>query len=320
MGPKRPTVEDGSLFLPSFFVIGPPRTGTSWLHEVLQPHAVLPTTAKETRFFDTHFHRGFRWYSSHFRRPKEGQPIGEIAPTYFVSQEARQRISRLPSRARVLCIFRSPVERILSLYRLKSAYGFIPWSFEDALVNDPELLESSRYSTHLKAWQNVLGRENVMPALFDDLQKRPQSFVDEIADFVGIPRFKLSPAQVARVHASDSMTRPRNYLRTHNAMLFADWLKARRLNAIVTAFKRSPFIKYFLGGGRSFDQPSRELCLRLHEYFRPEVEALENLLDRDLSLWKELDEVQIAAAEGHSFRRDISRAVVGSRQTSRTAW
>jgi hypothetical protein len=34
-------VSDEGL-LPSFFVVGPPRTGTSWLHEVLRWHAVLP--------------------------------------------------------------------------------------------------------------------------------------------------------------------------------------------------------------------------------------------------------------------------------------
>src|SRR3954471_18360309 len=38
--------------LPSFFVIGPPRTGTSWLHQVLKDHAVLPRSTKETHFFD----------------------------------------------------------------------------------------------------------------------------------------------------------------------------------------------------------------------------------------------------------------------------
>ena len=108
-----------ALCMPSFFVIGPPRTGTSWLHEVLNQHTVLPSLSKETRFFDSHFRRGFHWYSSHFRHRCIGQPVGEIAPTYFASPDARERISRLPSAARVICIFRNPVERILSLYRLK---------------------------------------------------------------------------------------------------------------------------------------------------------------------------------------------------------
>ena len=45
---------DQNGLLPSFFIVGPPRTGTSWLHQVLQPHTCLPRV-KETRFFDERF-------------------------------------------------------------------------------------------------------------------------------------------------------------------------------------------------------------------------------------------------------------------------
>src|SRR5882724_7339456 len=54
---KSATNGDASV-LPSFFVIGPPRTGTSWLHEVLSKRASLSHPTKETRFFDRYFDRG----------------------------------------------------------------------------------------------------------------------------------------------------------------------------------------------------------------------------------------------------------------------
>jgi len=84
---------ESSRKLPSFFVIGPPRTGTSWLHNVLSQRAWLSSPTKETRFFDRHFHRGIDWYISHYRAADEGRRIGEIAPTYFASNEARERIA-----------------------------------------------------------------------------------------------------------------------------------------------------------------------------------------------------------------------------------
>src|SRR4051812_6874199 len=59
---------NGSFVLPSFFVIGPPRTGTSWLHEVLSKRVSLSHPTKETRFFDKHFDRGLEWYASHYRK------------------------------------------------------------------------------------------------------------------------------------------------------------------------------------------------------------------------------------------------------------
>src|SRR5579862_3274880 len=213
--------------LPSFFVIGPPRTGTTWLHSVLKDHTLVPNSTKETRFFDKHFHYGMRWYRGHYGKIARGRRMGEIAPTYFASPAARDRIARTIPAAKIVCAFRNPVERVLSLYRIKRAYGRIPWSFEQALARDPELLESSRYAFHLRAWQNTLGSDQVLACVYDDLQENPQAYVDRLNDFIGVPRFTLTPAQIEYIESSSGMTHPRNYYRTRSAILVADWLKAR---------------------------------------------------------------------------------------------
>ncbi len=275
--------------LPAFFVIGPPRTGTSWLHEILSEHAELPKHAKETRFFDSHFHRGLSWYQAHYSHSKSERPIGEIAPTYFASPDARKRIAQLIPNAKVICIFRNPVERILSLYRLKRAYGMIRWSFEEAIDKDPELTQSSKYATNLKAWQSDLGPELVLPTFYDDLCDDPQSYVDALADFIGIPRFTLTKSQLRQVHASKTMTHPRNYYWTRSATAIADRFKAWRLHTAVEEIKKSQLIKLFLGGGPAFADLSREVSLRVWELCRAEVEELEALLQRDLSAWKYYD-------------------------------
>src|SRR5438874_7151974 len=163
--------------LPDYFLIGPPRTGTSWLHSVLNEHTVLPTT-KETRFFDLHFHRGVDWYRAHYPSLTSNRPMGEVAPTYFASDQARERIALTVPDARIVCIFRDPVERIVSLYRLKRAYGMIPWTFEQAISRDPELMESGKYATNLKAWRRRLGAGQVLATVYDDLCNQPQAYVD----------------------------------------------------------------------------------------------------------------------------------------------
>jgi hypothetical protein len=271
---------------PSFFIIGPPRTGTSWLHEILKEHTLLPRLTKETRFFDTHFHRGAEWYRAHFQGSDRERVVGEVAPTYFASSEARERIANTVPGAKVVCIFRDPVDRVLSLYRLKRAYGMIPWSFEQAIVRDPELIESSKYASNLKEWQRTLGTNRVLPTIYDDMRDEPQSYIDSVVDFIGIPRFKLTSLQVRHIHASEAMTHPRSYYRTRSATAMADWFKARRLDRVVTTVKNSPLLKLFLGGGPPFTDPSHDVSLRLYEHFRPEVEELEVVLNRDFSQWK----------------------------------
>ena len=272
--------------LPSFFIVGPPRTGTTWLHEILRHRAILPRATKETRFFDIHFHRGLRWYQGHYPSSERAQVVGEVAPTYFASREACHRIQELIPTAKVVCIFRNPVERLVSLYRVKRAYGFIPWTFEEALRRDPELIESGRYATHLRGWQRAFGMHQVLTTFFDDLRSDPQQYVDTLADFLGIPRFTVPAHALRAIYTSETMTHPRSYHRTHRASLLADWLKARRLGHLVGMINRSPVRKLFLGGGAHFAQPTQELSKSVYELFDSEIEQLETMTNRDLSGWK----------------------------------
>jgi hypothetical protein len=288
-GYQREAESDLLQRLPSFFVIGPPRTGTSWLHNVLRQRAWLSDPTKETRFFDRHFDRGLEWYRSHYRQADSGRRIGEVAPTYFASPEARIRIARLMPQAKIVCTFRNPVDRVLSLYRLKRAYGLIPWSFDEALVQDPELMESSRYGTHFKAWLRTFESAQVMATIYEDMLSDPQGYLDQLTDFVDVPRVKLGPQQLKRVLNSESMTEPRNYRLTRGAAMLSEWARARRLDTVVAKAKGIGLIKFFVGGGPAFPPIALATREKLYALFRPEVEKLEELLHRDLSAWKSLE-------------------------------
>ena len=226
------------------------------------------------------------WYRAHYSAVNPARQVGEIAPTYFASSEACEHIALTVPHARVVCIFRNPVERVVSLYRVKCAYGMIPWDFKEALVRDPELLETSKYVSKLARWRNTLGPEQVLATVYDDLRNDPQSYVDRLTEFVGIPQFKLTSSQRNSVHASHLMTHPRSYTRTREATRIADWLKQRRLDRLVAVVRNSSLRRLFLGGGPPFSELTDDLAARLYDLFRPEVEQLEFILRRDLSAWK----------------------------------
>ena len=288
-GPVTATSANGNgtqHILPSFFIVGPPRTGTTWLHAVLSQSAWLSHPTKETRFFDKYFDRGLTWYRSHYKRANHGRAVGEVAPTYFASVKARERIAQVIPLAKIVCTFRDPVERVVSLYRLKRAYGWISWTFEDALWRDPELMESSRYVAHLREWIRVFGQSQVMATVHDDMETDPQGYLDKIVDFVGATRVKLQSRHLQRVLTSERMTQPRSYYWTRGALRLAEWSKARRLDGIVAAVKRMGGLRLFVGGGPAFPEVSVAQRTMLRELFRPEVEQLEVMLRRDLSAWK----------------------------------
>lgn len=270
---------------PSFIVVGPPRTGTSWLHKVLQQYATLPSPSKETRFFDLYFHRGFDWYSWHFPKQRRS-PIGEVAPTYFASSEARDRIAETLPDAKIVFVFRNPVERAVSLYRLKLAYGMYRWTLSEALDKDPELITSGLYGTHLTGWRQRFPQEQLLVTVYDDLADDPQRFVDGIASFVGLPKITLPESQLKRVFSTERMTRPRSYIATRTATAFADWCKSRRLDHFVASVRESALIRLFLGGGDSLPQLPQATLDELAAMFRPEIEQLEFQLGRNLEHWK----------------------------------
>jgi Sulfotransferase domain len=272
--------------LPSFIIAGPPRTGTSWLHKVLSQHTSLPNPTKETRFFDTHFHRGLKWYGAHFAASRRDRPVGEVGPTYFASPQACERIAATIPKAKLIFVFRNPVQRVVSLYRIKRAYGMLPWSFQDALDRDPELMESGMYAQHLDRWQRSFPSDQLLCTVYDDLRSDPQSFLDMLCEFIGIPRITLSAVQLGNVHSSERMTEPRSYITTRSATAVADWLKARGLDHVVAAVTNSSLMKLFVGGGEPFPEVSEEVVHELYRRFHPEVERLEEMLRRDLSAWK----------------------------------
>lgn len=272
--------------LPSFIVVGPPRTGTSWLHKVLGRCTQLPKPTKETRFFDLHFHKGFDWYLSHFPANNGGGPMGEVAPTYFVSADARERIAEAIPKVKLIFMFRDPVQRVVSLYRMKRAYGMIPWNFEDALEKDSELISSGMYSTQLAEWRRKFPDEQMLVTVYDDLRSDPQQFINSITKFIGIPPITLDKSMLEYVYSSERMTEPRNYLATRTATVLADWCKARRLDTFVDSVRNSPFINLFLGGGDPLTETSPLALKQLGERFLPEVEGIETLLGRPLETWK----------------------------------
>jgi hypothetical protein len=284
--------------LPSFFIVGPPRTGTTWLYEVLKRRAILPSPTKETRFFDQHFQRGLNWYLAHFPASREKYVMGEVAPTYFVSSAARERIPELIPSAKIVCIFRNPIERVLSLYKLKRAYGMVPWSLEQALHNDPELIESGRYATHFKLWRAALGKQQVLAMIYEDVRRDPQAYLNTITDFIGVPRMALSSFEVRLTHDSEGWTHPRSYFLTRAANDLAEWFKAERMDRILAAVKRRIFLKALLGSGRRFEPVPPEFVTKLQEVFRSEIEELESLLNREFPAWKpkQLEPVTTAAA------------------------
>jgi hypothetical protein len=279
--------ELAALRFPDFIGVGPARTGTTWLHEVLKGHVGLPLI-KETQFFKRYYDKGPEWYASHFADMPANVPVGEICPSYFSTREALERIHKDLPHCKIICSLRDPVERLFSHYRHIRPLSGIKVDFEQALKDHPQLFDGSCYGSHLEEWEDSFGRQNVLVVFYEDMKSDPQAFVNSVCAFIGIPAIDLRNSAVAKkkVNMVEGARAPRSrHLAMASGMVTA-WLKARRLDLLLHTWCRSGISEFCLGGGEKYGPLSPDTEARLREYYRPEIEKLEVLTNRNLSHWK----------------------------------
>jgi hypothetical protein len=279
-------MDGASLRLPDFIAVGPPRTATTWLDQVMRGHVGLPAGVKETQFFIWRYSQGIEWYAAHFRDCPANLPAGEIAPTYFASPEALERIARHIPRCKIICTLRDPVERTYSHYRLWRKIGVVKGPFDYVCAHRKELISYSRYAPHLKAWREKFEPENVLVCINDDLETAPQAYLDRICDFIGIASIRLDKSPLADEKTNTVTHAPRSGKLAQNARHVADWLNAHRAYRTSRALEWLGIWRLCYEGGAEFSPLTPEQDARLREEFLPDVEALEELLQRDLSAWK----------------------------------
>jgi len=281
--PREAEKPAAGLRLPDFIAVGPGRTATTWLHEKLKGHVDLPAGIKETDFFTTNYSKGIDWYARHFRGASGALPIGEVNP-YFGFPEAAERIQRQIPGCKIICTFRNPVERIYSSYKLWRHYTQTSLPMDEFLVKVPQIIEVTRYAKHLPDWRLRFGAQRVLVLLNDDLRADPQAFLDRACDFIGIARYPVPSAGPEMINSIEDLPRyPRVARRARHLM---DWLEERQAYALINHLEGAGVWRWCFGGGAKFGPIDPEIEARLHRMLDPEIDALEEMLGRNLAAWK----------------------------------
>ncbi len=271
--------------LPDVIGVGPPRTGTTWLHRVLEGHVDLPYGVKETQFFTTFYDKGIDWYAHHFRYATGERPIVEICP-YLLNPLAPDRIKAHMPGCRVIATLRNPVDLTFSVYKMNTHYAWTRGSFDEVLKSRPDLGGWSRYATRFKKWFETFGRENVLVTMYDELRADPQKYLDRITGFIGVEPIALSEKPQIGDDINSFRLAPRNRKLARRATRVMYWLKGRQAYGTINFLDRTGVWEFCQGRGQPFARLTPEQEDRLRARYLPEVEALEELLAIDLSAWK----------------------------------
>ena len=240
---------------PNFLHLGPGKSGSTWLHEVLMLHPqVYLTEAKDLYFFSRYYDRGLDWYRAQFHTAKPEQAVvGEVCPDYLPCPAAPERIRAcLGPDVRLMVTLREPASRAFSAYLYLRKHGLAAPSFRETAAATPELLDEGRYATQLRRYLKVFPPESLHVTLFDDLQADPQFFLDDVTGWLGVARQPIPPELTeARLPASKARWLPV----ASAAKRGANWVRRHDGAEIVGRIKRSPLVQRALYTPLGADRP-----------------------------------------------------------------
>lgn len=272
--------------LPNFLGIGFPRSGTTWLHELLSEHpdVYLPTQRKEIHFFDKHYAKGLEWYEKFFPSEEEAAAysvVGEISPEYIFEPEYLDQISAMGSVKRFVLMLRNPVDRAYSHYGMLVRNQRYSKSFEVFLEESSRAKYRGYYSEHLKEFYKRFDRDTLLVLITEQAVKDVAGTKRALADFLEIP-FESFPesAGMARVNSGYVPRAPRLY-----AVVTNIGRKLRKWDWLIDLVKKLGVKRMFMTN-KSLPPMQRETRRYLEDLYADEIDTLEAMISRNLDVWR----------------------------------
>lgn len=187
---------------PDFLVIGPPKTGTTWLSRQLSRHpGIFVPAMKEVKYFNSYRNsENLGWYLSVFKEAS-GRLKGDVTPNYaLLPGSTIDLIHGLRPEIKLIFLMRDPVERAWSHARWDFGRRSHPFSSCDEPIDEVtdamwrESFCSARsvlfgdYLGQMQRWLSIFDRGQFFPAFIEDARRNPREFLNRVFDFLEISR------------------------------------------------------------------------------------------------------------------------------------
>lgn len=303
--------------LPNFVLVGAAKAGTTSLYHYLRQHpeVYLPDSHKESRFFASellkdvlHYKQTsiftFEDFKALYRGAEAYKAIGDFGNAYLLYPDhVIPKIKQHLGDVKIVMVLRDPVERAFSAYQFACRYQHESASFEQALAQEeervpkakhpPDIFYYKRYGLYydkVKAFLEAFDQVHII--LNEDLRNDPEGVMKKLFQFLDIdPNCQVQPSTTY----NEGGWVPAN-LKLYNALF-----TGKRVAGIAKPVLRYIPPLYWLGEQslKKLEKLRDSLMVKktitlntdteafLRRYFQTDIQHLEELIERDLSCWRQ---------------------------------
>jgi sulfotransferase family protein len=290
------------MTLPNFIMIGVAKGGTTSVSRYLAQHPqIFMCPIKATNFFGYEDARDWKWhdegdppllrnfpvktldeYEAMFAGAKDEIAIGEVSPQYIRCPTAAQRIHERLPKVKLVASLRNPADRAFSGFLMRTRRGESVESFYKELTAQSSHVKEGFYYRRLKRYLDLFPREQLKIYLFEDFKKDAGKIVAELFAFLGVDTTFTLDTSVR--HNPGAVPR----LRLLNRLLYSPTL-ARIARSVLPGMKGTLKQVRQMNLSPAPKLPA-DLRAELVALYREDILKVQDLLDRDLSLWLKPDQ------------------------------
>jgi hypothetical protein len=286
------------MTLPNFMIIGVAKAGTTSLFRYLDQHPqVFMTPVKGTNYFGYEDARNWVWtdegeppmmrnfhatslaeYEALFAEASDEIAIGEASPQYFRCPTAASRLHDCIPHAKLVASLRNPADRAFSGFMMRKRRGEAVRGIYQELTPESSHVKEGFYYTRMKRFFDHFPKKQLKVFIFEEFKKDPSKVVVDLFDFLGVDT-GFVPDTSKRYNSGGI---PRN--RFLNRLLY-DPTVIRTAKSMLPESARRMALQV---RQRNLVAPPTfpaDLRAGLLDHYREDILKLENMLDRDLSIW-----------------------------------
>lgn len=298
--------------LPSFIIIGAQKSASTFLVECLREHPEIYMPKGEIPFFESpDYEKQSLVDLEEIFNGHENKVLGFKRPNYIGKEEVPARIYKDLPRVKLIAVLRNPIDRVVSAYFHYIKDGFLPVlplneginlilsddKFLDKYPRAAEILEFGLYYKYLELYLDYFDNRQLKVYLHHEISKKPEVVIKDIFKFLNVNQ-DYSPSNIT--------SRPLKAVYSPKRLFFNRFITHMRYkylynNTRLEEKELSVFNRFFIKACLYVDQHllsqiypalkpqlTKELRGVLINYYRNDIEQLEEMLKTDLSSWKHL--------------------------------